>query len=100
MLLTGLLPSLSDKELQDRISKSRNMLMFHTQMGHHDRVIEMQSIVDLLEQESYNRLTNKDPTLLGKKKKKKSKFNTEEKNTTSLEFGELQIGNIDDKPEW
>lgn len=99
MLIT-IIPTLSDKELSDRILKARNMLMFHNQMGHHDRVIEMQSVVDLLEQESYNRLANKDPATLSKKKKKKSKFAPEEKNSTSLEFGELQIGNTDDKPEW
>lgn len=96
-MLIDRLSSISDKELQDKISKARKMLMFHTQLGHYDRVIEAKSYVDMLEQESYNRLTNKTPA---SSKKKKKKILDQAPADTSLEFGELNIGNLDDKPEW
>lgn len=96
-MLINQLSTLTDKDLQDKISKARKMLMFHTQLGHHDRIIEAKSYVDMLEQESYNRLTNKAPAA---SKKKKKKILEQTPIDQTLEFGDLNIGNLDDKPEW
>lgn len=96
-MLINQLSSIPDKELQDKITKARKMLMFHTQMGHHDRITEVKSYVDMLEQESYNRLLNKAPASA---KKKKKKILEQTPVDQSLEFGDLNIGNLDDKPEW
>lgn len=96
-MLINQLSSLSDRELQDKLTKARKMLMFHTQLGHHDRVTEAKSYVDMLELESYNRLTNKTPAASKKKKKRAVEQASE---STSLEFGEINTGNLDDKPEW
>lgn len=91
--------SLSDSALQDKIIKARKMLIFHTQLGHHDRVTEIKNYVDILEAEAYNRLTNKEPTQFSKKKKKQA-IAAKIKEDNGLEFGELNKGNINDKPEW